>query len=92
MELGGGGVEGKLNDVDVVAAIKTSIFSLLLPFTCMSSSLIGRQRLLFFLFCFVRKSIAFLLPRSIPTRHLQEQEGPVSISDLIVWASRRLSW
>ena len=58
MELGGGGDEGKLNDVEVVAAIETSIFSLLLPFTCMSSSLIGRQRLLFFFF-FVPKSIAF---------------------------------
>ena len=93
MELGGGGVEGKLNNVDVVAAIETSIFSLLLlPFRCMSSSLIGRQRLLFFFFFFVRKSIAFLLPRSIPPRHLQEQEGPVSISGLIVLASRRLSW
>ena len=55
MELGGGGDEGKLNDVDVVPAIETSIFSLLLPFTCMSSSLIGRQRLLFFFFLFRSK-------------------------------------
>ena len=82
MELGGGGDEGKLNDVEVVAAIEASIFSLLLlPFTCMSSSWIGRQRLLFSFF-FVQIN-RLLLPRSIPPHHLQEQEGPVSISGLM---------
>ena len=68
MELGGGGDEGKLNDVDVVPAIETSIFSLLLPFTCMSSSLIGRQRLLFFFFLFRSKINRLLLPRSCKNR------------------------
>ena len=85
MELGGGGDEGKLNDVDVVPAIEASIFSLLLlPFVCVCvwRSWIGRQRLLFSFF-FRSQINRHLLPRSIPPHHLQEQEGPVSISGLM---------
>ena len=58
MELGGGGDEGKLNNVDVVAAIETSIFSLLLPFVCVAF-LDWPPETPFLFFYFVPKSIAF---------------------------------
>ena len=82
MELGGGGDEGKLNDVDVVPAIETSIFSLLLPFTCMSSSLIGHQRLLFSFFISFPNQSPFAAS-FYTTSSSAKEHRPVSITGLM---------